>query len=483
MKKTALNPWSLVIVFGLMLVVQEARADKTNAKPNILFIMVDDLGKEWINCYGGDNIKTPHIDALAKGGMKFHNAWSMPQCTPTRATLLTGQYPWRTGWVNHWDVPRWGVGYFDWQEYITFARVMKTAGYKTCAAGKWQINDFRIEPQAMKKHGFDDWCMWTGYEASNPPSGKRYWDAYINTPKGSKTYSDKFGPDVYTDYLIEFMKKNKDEPMCLYFPMALTHGPLVHTPSEPNVKSGLDKHKAMVHYTDELVGRLVKSIDDLGIRERTIIIFTTDNGTSGGLRGTIDGVKPSGGKASKYEGGVSEPFIVNYPGVVAAGAETHALTDFSDLLPTFAELGGANLPTGVELDGVSIAPLILGKAKDSPRKWILAMGHGPAKLDKQGVHGASPYVSRVIRNQRWKAWVNTDGEIDRLYDMKNDPSEKENLLAVKTDGRTEAFLALQELRQVVASMPKKDARPRYSPRAANPWDKKPTGGKRKGKKK
>jgi hypothetical protein len=111
------------------------------------------------------------------------------------------------------------------------------------------------------------------------------------------------------------------------------------------------------------------------------------------------------------------------------------------------------------------------------------MGHGPAKLDKQGVHGASPYVSRVIRNQRWKAWVNTDGEIDRLYDMKNDPSEKENLLAVKTDGRTEAFLALQELRQVVASMPKKDARPRYSPRAANPWDKKPTGGKRKGKKK
>ena len=97
-----------------------ARAEEI-AKPNILFIMVDDLGKDWISCYGGDNIETPHIDALAAGGIKFNNAWSMPQCTPTRVTLLTGQYPCRTGWVNHWDVPRWGVGYFDWEHYTTFA--------------------------------------------------------------------------------------------------------------------------------------------------------------------------------------------------------------------------------------------------------------------------------------------------------------------------------------------------------------------------
>ena len=105
----------LTIIFGLAL--QSATA----AKPNILFIMVDDLGKDWISCYGADEIDTPNIDRLAKGGLKFHNAWSMPQCTPTRATLLTGQYPWRTGWVNHWDVPRWGVGYFDWANYTTFA--------------------------------------------------------------------------------------------------------------------------------------------------------------------------------------------------------------------------------------------------------------------------------------------------------------------------------------------------------------------------
>lgn len=446
--------------------------DAQAAKPNILFIMVDDLGKDWISCYGADGIKTPNIDALAKGGMKFHNAWSMPQCTPTRVTLLTGQYPWRTGWVNHWDVPRWGVGYFDWKEYVTFARVMKTAGYTTCAAGKWQINDFRVEPQAMQKHGFDDWCMWTGWEAGNPPSGKRYWDAYINTPHGSSTHQEKFGPDVYADYLVDFMKRNKEKPMCLYFPMALTHGPLVHTPSEPDVSSAKGKHKAMVRYTDHLVGRLVKSVDDLGIRDRTIIIFTTDNGTSGGLRGTISGVRPTGGKGTKFEGGVSEPFVVNCPGLVPAGNETDALTDFSDLLPTFAELGGAQLPDGVELDGVSIAPLILGKAEDSPRQWIMALGHGAAKLDKKGVHGQFPYVTRVIRDKRWKVWVDTDGAIKQLYDLQKDPQEKKNLLRL-AEVPTEASAALGRFQKTVASMPTKDARPRYANRAANPWDKKP----------
>ena len=147
----------------------------TNQKPNILFIMLDDLGKEWISCYGAEDIETPNIDALAAGGMKFNNAYSMPQCTPSRATLLTGKYPWRNGYVNHWDVPRWGIGYFDWKhkENTTFARLMKDLGYKTCAAGKWQINDFRIEPQAMKKHGFDDWAMWTGWETWQPTKRRK----------------------------------------------------------------------------------------------------------------------------------------------------------------------------------------------------------------------------------------------------------------------------------------------------------------------
>jgi arylsulfatase A-like enzyme len=461
--------FALAMTTNLLSVVQ---ANAAVEKPNILFVMVDDLGKDWISCYGADDIKTPHIDALAKSGLKFHNAYSMPQCTPTRATLLTGQYPLRTGWVNHWDVPRWGVGYFDWEKYTTFGSVMKSAGYTTAIAGKWQINDFRLEPQALKKHGFDDWAIWTGYEAMNPPSGERYWDAYIHTKAGSKTYKNKFGPDIYCNFLIDFMKQQRSEPMMLYFPMALTHGPLVHTPDEPKVDGKRGKLKAMVHYTDALVGRLVKSIDDLGLRKRTIIIFTTDNGTSGGIRGTIGGIRPSGGKASDFEGGVCQPFIVNCPGLVPEGAETDALTDFSDLLPTFAELGGAKLPQGVTLDGKSFAPLILGKADDSPREWILAMGHGAAKMDEKGVRGRDDYTTRVIRDKRFKVWVKPNRRIDALYDLKNDPLEQNNLL--KRDSRNPAIeAALKKFNAVVASMPANDARPQYRPRKANPWDRKP----------
>ncbi len=440
---------------------------RRTSKPNIVFIMVDDLGKEWVGCYEGQGIETPNIDALAAGGMRFTSAYSMPQCTPSRVTLLTGQYPWRTGWVNHWDVPRWGVGYFDPKHYTTVARVLKSAGYATAAAGKWQINDFRVTPDAMAQHGFDDWCMWTGYEAQKPPSAERYWDAYINTPQGSKTYKGKFGPDLYADFLIDFARKHRDEPMFLYFPMCLTHGPLVSTPDEPNVTQTYAKHKAMVRYTDKLLGRLVDAIDDLGIRDNTILIFTTDNGSSGGLTGTLNGHKVKGGKGKKWEAGVCEPFIVNGPGRVPAGVVTDALTDFTDLLPTFAELGGAALPQDTELDGVSIAPLLLGKASDSPRQWIMALGHGPAKLDDKGVRGQYDYASRVIRDKRYKVWVDEQAKITQLYDLKTDPWEQKNLIQ---SSEPDHIQAKRKFQKVVYAMPAKDARPKYTPRPANPWD-------------
>jgi len=443
-----------------------SKAAEIGTRPNILFIMVDDLGKEWISCYGAEDIETPNIDALAKTGMRFENAYSMPQCTPSRVTLLTGKYPWRTGWVNHWDVPRWGVGYFDWKlrRNMTFARILKTVGYATAAAGKWQINDFRITPDAMKKHGFDDWCMWTGYETGNPPSAERYWGAYINTPHGSKTYAGKFGPDVYTDYLISFMTEHKDQPMMLYFPMALTHGPLTTTPAEPDVEKPLEKHKAMVRYADLLVGRLCKALDELRIRDRTIIIFTTDNGSSGGLTGMLNGRKIRGGKARKTENGVCAPFIVNCPGLVPQGLVTDALTDFTDLLPTFAELGGAKVPKDLKIDGVSIAPLLLGKTEDSSRQWIMALGHGPARLDEKGVRGKVDYAERVVRDKRYKVWVSEQRKITQLYEPLTDPFERKNLIG---STKPEHLAAIKKFRTIVDATPEKDARPGYIPRQAN----------------
>lgn len=440
-------------------------------KPNIIFVMVDDLGPEWVSCYGAEDIKTPHIDKLAKTGMRFLNAYSMPQCTPTRATLLTGQYPFRHGWCNHWDVPRWGAGcHFDPKHNITFARQLKAVGYSTCIVGKWQINDFRVQPKVLEAHGFDEWCMWTGYEGGNPPSAERYWNPYVYNSKGFRgTVKDAFGPDVYNDFLLEYIEEHRDGPFMAYYPMAITHGPLVTTPHERDVTGKLDKHKAMVRYTDHLMGRLVAKLDELGIREKTILIFTTDNGTSGGIQGHMDGRLVRGGKAKLTENGPRQPFIVNCPGTVPAGKVTDCLTDFSDLLPTFCELAGAKLTKGVTLDGQSFAPVIFGEQPDGPREWIMAMGYGPARLDEKGVRPVKDFTQRVIRDKRFKIHVNDQRKIRALYDLANDPAEKRNLIDSKSP---EHSAALNKLKAALATFPKRDARPQYDALPPQPWDKK-----------
>jgi len=458
----------LVLIAGLIMCLL-GNCSRQADKPSILFILVDDLGKEWISCYGAEDIETPNIDALANNGMLFNNAYSMPQCTPSRVSLLTGKYPWRTGWVNHWDVPRYGVGYFDWKkkENMTFARILRDAGYRTAAAGKWQINDFRVEPRSMEKHGFEDWCMWTGGEGQNPPSDQRYWNPYINTPSGSKTYKGKFGPDLYSEFLINFIGKNADKPMMLYFPMALTHTPFTTTPDMPDVKENMEKHRAMVLYTDKIVGQLVLALEEAGIRDKTIIIFTTDNGTSRSVTGKQNGIDVPGGKSLKTENGVCAPFIVNCPGLVPSGVVTDALTDFTDLMPTFLELAGISPPSGLIIDGSSIAPLLLGKAEDSPREWIMALGHHRARVDSLGIRGIHDFASRVIRDKKYKVWVDENRSITRLHDLAVDPLEKVNLI---NSSKPEHIQAIKKFQAVVDLLPEKDARPLYEPREALPWD-------------
>ena len=438
--------------------------------PNIVLIMVDDLGKEWLSCYGGQEMETPHLDRLARGGIRFTNAYSMPQCTPTRATLLTGQYPFRHGWINHWDVPRWGAGcHFDWNHNYTFARLLRDAGYATAAAGKWQINDFRVQTDAMKHHGFDEWCMWTGYETGNPASAERYWDPYIHTNHGSRTYEGRFGADVFADFLIGFMKRHRDQPQLLYFPMALTHTPFTTTPLEPKAEGSVPRHKAMVRYTDHIVGRLVNALEELGLRGSTIVIFTTDNGTGGRLTARMNGRKVRGGKATLGEPGVCEPFIVNGPGLVPEGVVCDALTDFTDLLPTFAELASVQVPEGLVVDGCSFANVIQGHSCDSDRAWIAAMGAHPARLTDQGVFPAKTYADRVVRDKRYKLWV-LEGAGAKLFDLVADPAETHNLI---DSADPESVAGLERLEAVVRSFPDKDGRPRYDPTPPQPWDLEP----------
>lgn len=439
-------------------------------QPNILFIMVDDLGPEWVSSYGAELIETPNIDRLAREGMRFENAYSMPQCTPTRVCLLTGQYPFRNGWINHWDVPRWGDGcHFDPKQNPSFARLLRKAGYATCAAGKWQISDFRVEPRAMVESGFDEYCMWTGYETGNPPSHKRYWDPYLHTKDGSRTYPGEFSEEIFTDFIIDFMKRNRERPFLVYYPMCLTHGPLTTTPLAPNVTGKMEQFKAMVTYTDHILGKLVQALETLDVRKKTIIFWTTDNGTSRGIEGRMHGRTVRGGKGTPGENGCREPFIANCPGIVPKGVVTDALTDFTDMLPTFAELSGAARPTGVTLDGVSIAPLITGRAIDSPRTWIMAMGGGAGKYDRETerVVPVFEYRDRVIRDKRYKLWIDTNRKSVKLFDLKNDPAEMKNLID-STDAAVVA--ARKSLEAVAARFPEVDGHPRYDPTPAQRWD-------------
>jgi len=444
-------------------------SDQPNTRPNIIFILVDDLGKEWVSAYGAEDIETPDVDRLAATGIKFDNAYVMPQCTPTRLSFMTGQYPYRHGWVNHWDVPRWGGGcHYDWNRNPSLARVVKDAGYATAVAGKWQVNDFRVQPEAMVDIGFDEYCMWTGGEGGNPPSDIRYWDPYIHTKRGSRTYEGAYGPDVFTDFLLDFIEENKDGPFFAYFPMVLTHTPFVTTPDDLEASTDLEKHKAMVRYTDKILGKFMGKLEELGIRDDTILIWTTDNGTVGSITGTRDGRQVKGQKSNLVEPGLCVPFIVSAPGLVPQGVTTDALTDVTDVLPTFAELTGGTLQPGYEYDGVSIADFLLGKSDDTPRDWILGMGgKNEAKLTDAGVENRYVFRDRVIREKRFKLYVSTKRRAEKLVDVIADPEEKTNLI---DSSNPEVKAALARMLPIIDTFPERDNDPIYSPLPPRPWD-------------
>ena len=436
------------------------REKSFDQRPNILFIMLDDLGKEWISGFGATEIKTPAIDKLISTGISFKNVYSMPQCTPTRVTLLTGQYPWRHGWINHFDVPRWGHGVrFDPNLNPSFPKMLRNAGYTTCAAGKWQINDFRLEPDAMVKAGFDEYCMWTGGEGGNIKlSENRYWDPYIHTKSGSKVYKNKFGEDVFTDFVIDFMKKNKDKPMMIYYPMCLPHGPLTSTPLEPNAPKS-EQHKSMVRYADHILNVLVKALDQIGIRENTIIIWTTDNGTSGGIIGDLNGKRVRGGKSMLSENGVNAPFIINAPGIVPEGITSDALIDFSDLLPTFCDLAQTSPDKKYEYDGISFAPEIFGLENKSRRDWIMALGSNPAKIENGRIKNAFDFRDRIIRDKNFKAYIDTLNKIYEIIELKSDFYEENNLLSSK---REDVISGIKKFESVIRKYPSLDASPIYT---------------------
>ncbi len=374
--------------------------------------------------------------------MKFDNAYVMPQCTPTRLSFMTGQYPYRHGWVNHWDVPRWGGGCsYDWNRNPSLARVMKDAGYATAVAGKWQVNDFRVQPEAMVDIGFDEYCMWTGGEGGNPPSDIRYWDPYIHTKEGSRTYEGAYGPDVFTDFLLEFIETNKDGPFFAYFPMVLTHTPFVTTPDELNASTDLEKHKAMVRYTDKILGKFMSKLEELSIRDNTIIVWVADNGTVNTITGTQDGRKVRGEKSNTVEPGLCVPYIVSAPGLVPQGITTDALTDVTDMLPTFADLAEEPCSRGMSTTAYLWQTIYwerrMTRLGSGYWEWE---GKNEAKLTDQGVENRFVFRDRVIREKRFKLYVSTERKAVKLVDVLADPEENTDLIN-SSDPEAKAALA------------------------------------------
>jgi len=412
-----------------MTAVVQAAEKNADRHPNILMILVDDLGKEWLEPFGSNCMLTPAISNLAQRGIVFNNAYSMPQSTPSRVALLTGQYPYHNGWINHYDVPRWGHGAnFDASINPCYPKILQKAGYKTCVAGKWQINDFRLEPDAMEKAGFDSYCMWTGAEKDNEKiSDNRYWDPYIHTKEGSKVYKGSFGPDLYSDFIVNFMKEHQKEPMFIFYPMTLTHVPFVHTPLDMKAKTRYEKHRAMVTYTDYIVKKLMKTLDELDLTKDTYIIFTTDNGTASEVVGERNNEYVRGGKTFLSQNGINAPMIVISP-KSDKHRSSNALVDFTDIYPTILDLAGIPCKDK-RIDGRSFVDIIRGTDVKSKRKYALSMGGLSACIGEDDrVHNFCSFRERAIIGLQYKIYLSTERKINRVYDLVNDPFEKKNLI-------------------------------------------------------
>ena len=331
-------------------------------KPNVIVVLSDDVGLSRVSCYGAAPFQTPNIDKLAATGLRFERCYSMPLCGPSRGALLTGTYPFRTGYLGN------SSSTLDPKRHPTIANMLQQAGYATCAIGKLGQSAPENDAQAPRALGFDEYMLWMG---RNTPD--RYWNPrYCRNGEFVQGTPEQYGPDVTHEFLLDFMRRHRERPFFVYYSAVLAHTPFLRTPdTPPSTKDRAQIVIDMVHYLDKQMGRLAADLDQLGLRDNTIILFTSDNGPYGEPLGTIRGRPLHGVKGDVTEGGVREPLIVNCPALVPAGRVCPDLTDFTDLFPTVLELTGVPLPPNLRLDGRSIAPQILGRL-GSPREWVYA---------------------------------------------------------------------------------------------------------------
>ena len=368
--------------------------------PNVILIMTDDMGIECLQAYGGETYSTPNLNRLAQDGLKFGHCYSQSLCTPSRVKIMTGRYNFR----NYTKFKE-----LDPRE-VTFGHTARRAGYKTCVVGKWQL-DGKVTDDFARVYGFDEYSLWY---LNHDNFGSRFHDPIIieNGKKRTDT-KGKYGPDIFSQYAIDFVKKHKNQKFFLYYPMVLPHFPFVPTPDSPAWKEG--NHKAdnkyfvdMVNYMDKMVGNLVKTVDSLDLAENTVILFTSDNGTMRGLQSIRNGQVIPGGKGYLKNIGNHVPFIARWKGRIKPGSTSNALIDFSDFFVSINQLVGAANPADRKIDGESFVPILLDPDKEV-RQYTFS--HYDPKW-------GTPEVGNFVRNKQYKLYG--DG---KLYDISKDEKE------------------------------------------------------------
>ena len=351
---------------------------QANDQPNIILIMADDMGYEALSSNGSESCKSPNLDKLAAKGVRFTNCFSNPICTPSRVKLMTGQYNVRNyvkfGWLD--------------REQTTFAHQLKAAGYATAIAGKWQLGRDKDTPQHF---GFEQSCLWqhTRSGRSNEDGkniDRRFVNPQLEFNGVEKDFTNgEYGPQVCTDFICDFIDKNKKKPFLVYYPMILTHCPFDPTPDSTDwdpKRLGSTTYKGdrndpqrhfrdMVAYADKAVGQIVSQLEKSGVRDNTLIIFTGDNGTDTPIVTPWNGKKVVGGKGTMSDTGTRVPLIVNWPaGIRKAGRVVDDLVEFTDVFPTICEVTTAKLPKNHPGDGASIVPVLRNQADARRKDWI-----------------------------------------------------------------------------------------------------------------
>lgn len=374
------------------------------AKPNIVLIMLDDFGYECVTANGGESYKTPVMDQLAATGVRFEQCHAQPICTPTRVQIMTGM-------SNRRNYSRFG--HLD-PSQTTFGNLLKGNGYATCVVGKWQLGN---GSEGIAKFGFDEYCLWQLNK-----KGSRYKGPLLEANgKPLASAKDAYGPDVVNDFALDFITRKKDAPFFLYYPMMLTHSPYDATPDSPDYlasKSGSEKEKGRSHfadmtaYADKLIGTVVAKLDELGLRENTLVLILGDNGTGKATTSRFMGSDVKGGKGTPTVWGTRVPGIANWPGNIVSGKVTPDLIDTTDFLPTICDVSGTTVPAELKIDGRSFLPQLLGE-KGNSRDYLYVWYNdaGGAKAQYEFAHDAT-----------YKLYTN-----GKFYNVQKDEREKSPL--------------------------------------------------------